>query len=157
MPIFFDYEKKAEAIKLHLQEDYNFEIYNYERIKYNIFPLPNLQLENVLIDLKSSEENLSVRGNITILGTPSDDTDATTVSYVTDNFGKSGFPNSSLTTYPTSSDSSATDYHEGSDGIGDFTSADAFNVALINNYDCMEPIGSTTTTDFGSSESHVGG
>mgnify|MGYP003120781332 CR=1 FL=1 len=103
------------------------------------------------------EENLSVRGNITILGTPSDDTDATTVSYVTDNFGKSGFPNSSLTTYPTSSDSSATDYHEGSDGIGDFTSADAFNVALINNYDCMEPIGSTTTTDFGSSESHVGG
>ena len=103
------------------------------------------------------EENLSVRGNVTISGTPSDDTDATTVSYVTDNFAKSGFSDSTLTTYPTSSDSSATDYHEGSDGVGDVTSVDAFSVALIDNYDCMEPVGSTSTTDFGSSESYVGG
>ena len=43
IPIFFNYEKKAEIIKLHLLENYDFKISNYEKIKYNIFPLPNLE------------------------------------------------------------------------------------------------------------------
>ncbi len=60
-PTFFDYKKKSEVIKLYLLENYNFEISNYEKIKYNIFPLPNLELINVQINLKSLEENLSVK------------------------------------------------------------------------------------------------
>ena len=60
-PIFFNYEKKAEAIKSHLLENYNIKIFNYEKIKYNIFPSPNLELDNLQIKFKSSEENFSVK------------------------------------------------------------------------------------------------
>ena len=51
-PIFFDYEKKAEVIKSHLLENYNIKIFDYEIIKYNIFPSPNLELDNLQIKLK---------------------------------------------------------------------------------------------------------
>jgi hypothetical protein len=61
IPIFFNYDKKAEFIRLHLLENYNFEIRNYEKIKYNIFPVPNLEIINVRINLKSSIKNLSVK------------------------------------------------------------------------------------------------
>ena len=52
IPAFFNYERKAEAIKLHLLNNYNFEIKNYEEIKYNIFPLPNLEIIGVKMNLK---------------------------------------------------------------------------------------------------------
>ena len=61
IPVFFNYEKKAEIIKLHLLENYNYKISHYEKIKYNFFPLPKLELSNVLINLNASEENLSVK------------------------------------------------------------------------------------------------
>ena len=48
--------KKAEIIKLHLLENYDFKISNYEKIKYNIFPLPNLEFKNTVVNLKSSEK-----------------------------------------------------------------------------------------------------
>ncbi len=60
IPIFFNYEKKAEIIKLHLLENYDFKISSYEKIKYNIFPLPNLEFKNTVVNLKSSEKNLQV-------------------------------------------------------------------------------------------------
>ena len=53
--------KKAEAIKLHLLNNYNFEIRSYEGIKYNIFPLPNLEIINAQINLKPSVEDLNVK------------------------------------------------------------------------------------------------
>ena len=56
VPFFFNYEKKAEVIKLHLLENYDFKISNYSEIKYNIFPLPNLELSNVQINFKSPLE-----------------------------------------------------------------------------------------------------
>ena len=52
IPAFFNYEKKAEVIKLHLLNNYNFEIKNHEEIKYNIFPLPNLEIIDVKMNLK---------------------------------------------------------------------------------------------------------
>ena len=52
IPAFFNYERKAEAIKLHLLNNYNFEIKNYEEIKYDIFPLPNLEIIGVKMNLK---------------------------------------------------------------------------------------------------------
>ncbi len=59
IPHFFDYEKKSEVIKLHLLENYDFKISNYGTIKYNIFPLPNLELTNVQVDLGFPEESFS--------------------------------------------------------------------------------------------------
>ena len=61
IPIFFNYEKKVEIVKSHLLENYNFEIKNYKRIKYNIFPSPNLELSNVQIIFKSYPENLNIK------------------------------------------------------------------------------------------------
>ena len=60
-PVFFNYERKAEAIKLHLLNNYNFEIRNYEKIKYNIFPLPNLEIINSKMYLKPSVESINVK------------------------------------------------------------------------------------------------
>ena len=61
IPIFFNYDKKAEFIRLYLLENYNFEIRNYEKIKYNIFPLPNLEIINSRMILKPSIKDLSVK------------------------------------------------------------------------------------------------
>lgn len=61
IPVFFNYEKKAEIIKLHLLENYNYEISSYEKIKYNFFPLPKLEISNILINLNAPEENLNVK------------------------------------------------------------------------------------------------
>ena len=60
-PTFFDYKKKSEVIKFHLLNNYDLEISNYEKIKYNIFPLPNLEFINAQVNLKSLKENLSVK------------------------------------------------------------------------------------------------
>ena len=99
---------------------------------------------------------LQVAGVVSSAGTPTDNDHLTTVSYVNNNFARSGFPNSTSSEFPVSTDSSATDYQEGSDGIGTATTVDAFGVALTTIFDCMEPIGSTSTTNFGADESHVG-
>ena len=61
IPIFFNYEKKIEVLKSNLLANYNFEIKNYKKIKYNIFPLPNLELTNVQINFKPSLDNLDVK------------------------------------------------------------------------------------------------
>ena len=58
IPIFFDYEKKAKDIKLYLLKNYNFELIDYKKIKYKIFPLPNLEIIDVQINLEKSENNL---------------------------------------------------------------------------------------------------
>ena len=50
IPIFLDYEKKAELIKNYLKENYNFEINNYENIKYKVFPLPTFELKKTQIN-----------------------------------------------------------------------------------------------------------
>jgi len=99
---------------------------------------------------------LQVAGVVSSAGTPTDDDHLTTVSYVNTNFARSGFPNSTASEFPLTTDSSATDFQEGSDGIGTATVTDAFGVALTTIFDCMEPIGSTASTNFGSDESHVG-
>ena len=100
---------------------------------------------------------LQVAGVVSSAATPTDDDHLTTISFVNNNFAKSGFPNSTASSFPLTTDSSATDFQEGSDGIGTATVLDAFGVALTTIFDCMEPIGSTAATDFGTDESHVGG
>ncbi len=99
---------------------------------------------------------LQVAGTVTSNTTPTANNHLTTVSYVSDNFARSGFPNSTASSFPITDDSSATDFQEDSDGVGTATTLDAFGVSLITLFDNMEPIGSTATTDLGSSETHVG-
>ena len=61
IPIFFDYEKKIKVIKLHLLKNYNYRLIDYEKIKYKIFPLPNLEIIEVQINLEKNQNNLIVR------------------------------------------------------------------------------------------------
>ena len=61
LPNFFDYEKKAKIIKSNLAENYNLEVIEYDKIKFKALPIPNLELNNVLLNLKSSSVNLRVK------------------------------------------------------------------------------------------------
>ena len=100
---------------------------------------------------------LQVAGTVTSNTTPTDNNHLATIGFVNDNFGKVGFPNSTTSTFPTTDDSTATDFHEGSEAVGSVSTTDAFAVPIVTIFDCMEPRGSVpTATDFGSSESHVG-
>ena len=45
IPIFFDYEKRAQVIKQHILKSYKFEIKQYEKIKFKILPAPHLEFK----------------------------------------------------------------------------------------------------------------
>tara|TARA_X000000950_G_scaffold259735_1_gene328406 strand:- start:805 stop:2103 length:1299 start_codon:yes stop_codon:yes gene_type:complete len=55
IPNYFNYESRIDAIKSHIIKNYNIEINKYEKIKFNTFPLPNLDIQNVDIYFKSSK------------------------------------------------------------------------------------------------------
>ena len=61
IPKFFDYEKRATVIKNRLIENYNLEIDTFEKIKFNVFPLPNLKFKNALISVPNSSIKLTVK------------------------------------------------------------------------------------------------
>ena len=60
VPIFLNHEKKAEIIKNYLEENYGFEIYDYENIKYKAFPLPRLEFKKTQIKFLKSKANFNV-------------------------------------------------------------------------------------------------
>ena len=43
----FNYEKKEESINNFLMQTYNFEIKGFDKISYDFFPVPNLEISNV--------------------------------------------------------------------------------------------------------------
>ena len=51
IPKFFDYEKKQIYIKNYLIKNYNLTIKETEKVQLNIFPLPNLEINKVTLDL----------------------------------------------------------------------------------------------------------
>ena len=59
-PIFLNNEKKAELIKNHLEENYDFEINEYLNIKYKAFPLPRLEFKKTQIKFLKSNANFNV-------------------------------------------------------------------------------------------------
>ena len=61
IPNFFDYEKRAQVIKNHMNDNYNFRISDYKKIKYKALPLPALEFENVQIDIEKTSSNLKVK------------------------------------------------------------------------------------------------
>ena len=75
IPKFFDYEKKQIYIKNYLNNNYNLNIKENEKVQFNIFPLPNLEISKVTLgfnkvsQIKASKifhfaANADVRGGI---------------------------------------------------------------------------------------------
>ena len=60
IPIFLNHEKKAELITNYLEENYDFEINDYENIKYKAFPLPSLEFKKTQIKFLKSNANFNV-------------------------------------------------------------------------------------------------
>ncbi len=60
IPKFFEYEKKRRDITDFLLLNYQLELNSYSSIRYNIFPTPNVSLENVNLTLKENSNNLNV-------------------------------------------------------------------------------------------------
>ena len=48
IPKFFNYEKKEVSINNFLMQNYNFEMKRFDKISYNFFPVPNLEISNVI-------------------------------------------------------------------------------------------------------------
>ncbi len=56
IPKFFNHEKKKDIIKDYLDNHYNLELKNFNTIKFNIFPLPNLSIKKS--NLKTKDESI---------------------------------------------------------------------------------------------------
>ena len=52
IPKFFNYEKKEDIIKEQLDNYYNLELQDFKTIKFNIFPLPNLSINESKFKIK---------------------------------------------------------------------------------------------------------
>ena len=53
IPHFINLKNKEEVIKNYLLESYNLQLNSYESIKYNSFPIPNLEIQNVEVSINS--------------------------------------------------------------------------------------------------------
>ncbi len=60
VPIFLNHEKKAELIKNYLEKNYNFEINDYENIKFKSFPRPSFEFKKTQIKFLKSNANFNV-------------------------------------------------------------------------------------------------
>ena len=64
IPNFFNYEKKSQFIKEHISKKYNYDILEYEKIEFEILPLPKLNIKNARINLKSTNINVDTENLI---------------------------------------------------------------------------------------------
>ena len=60
VPIFLNHEKKVDLIKNSLIENYDYEINDYENIKYKAFPLPTFEFKKTQIKFLKSNTNFDV-------------------------------------------------------------------------------------------------
>ena len=60
IPQFFDFKKKDKFIKDHLLESYGLKLLKYENIEYNVFPFPNLEIQNVAMSIKADTIQMNV-------------------------------------------------------------------------------------------------
>ncbi len=60
VPIFLNHEKKAEGIKNYLEENYDFEINDYENIRYKAFPFPRFEFKKTQIKFLKSNANFNI-------------------------------------------------------------------------------------------------
>ena len=61
IPNFFNYEKRAEAIKKHLIENYNYKIEKYKKIEFHALPFPRLEFKDAQINLITTPLKLNVQ------------------------------------------------------------------------------------------------
>jgi hypothetical protein len=61
VPNYFNYEKRAETFKNHLIKNYDIKILKYEKIKFNSFPVPQIEFKNASIKLNTSQVELNVK------------------------------------------------------------------------------------------------
>ena len=61
VPNYFNYEKRVQKIKTHLLNSYNFEIKNYEKIKFKALPIPRLEIYDVKINFDTSQIKSTVK------------------------------------------------------------------------------------------------
>ena len=55
IPHFFDYRAKDKIIKIYLSKNYNLDIKDYKNIKFNSFPLPHLEMNNLKMNFNSKK------------------------------------------------------------------------------------------------------
>ena len=60
IPYFFDYEKRAKTLKEFLLNNYGFKLKDYETIKFNFFPLPNLNIQSASLNIGSGNSQLKI-------------------------------------------------------------------------------------------------
>ena len=60
IPHFFDFKKKDEVLKNYLLKNYELKINKYENIKYNFLPVPNLEIQNVKMSIKTDSLQMNV-------------------------------------------------------------------------------------------------
>ena len=61
IPNFFDYENKKKIIINHLNKNLNLEVKTINKIKFNTFPLPNLEVSDVIFNLDSETSELKIK------------------------------------------------------------------------------------------------
>ena len=61
IPTFFNYEQRVGVFKDYLIKNYDFKVLKYEKIKFNSFPIPFIELQNVSINQDSLPEELNVK------------------------------------------------------------------------------------------------
>ena len=61
IPFLFDYNNKAEIIKGHLSQKYNFELKKFEEISFEVFPTPSLNIKDAEIYFKFSSANIKAK------------------------------------------------------------------------------------------------
>jgi len=61
IPTFFNYEQRVGVFKDYLIKNYDFKVLKYEKIKFNSFPIPFIELQNVSINQDSLPEELTVK------------------------------------------------------------------------------------------------
>ena len=60
IPHFFDLKKKEETIKNYLLESYGLTLNQYENIKYNSLPFPNLEIRNANVNIEKSRIEMNI-------------------------------------------------------------------------------------------------
>ena len=65
IPFFFDYSKNEDVLKSYLLQHYKIDLKKLEKVKYNILPVPNIEISNAVINLK--KENLNINSKALII------------------------------------------------------------------------------------------
>ena len=61
IPKFFDYKKREAIIFQYIQKNYGLEVKNHDQMKYYSFPIPHIEINNVVSNFYPEDINLSSR------------------------------------------------------------------------------------------------